>query len=122
MPLIRRSSLGLISDRLMQLAPSPTVAISDMALNMRFAGRDVIGLGAGEPDFDTPKHIKDAASVAMSRGKTKYTQVDGIPELKEAICRKLFRENNIQYSLDWISVGEERYFEDNERRRQGKVR
>jgi aspartate aminotransferase len=97
--------MGLISDRLARLAPSPTVAITDMAMNMRRAGRDIIGLGAGEPDFDTPQHIKDAAIAAMRAGKTKYTQVDGIPELKEAICRKFARENNIQSSPDMISVG-----------------
>ena len=97
--------MGLISDRLARLAPSPTVAITDMAMNMRRAGRDIIGLGAGEPDFDTPQHIKDAAIAAMRAGKTKYTQVDGIPELKEAICRKFARENNIQSTPDMISVG-----------------
>ena len=97
--------MGLISDRLARLAPSPTVAITDMAMNMRRAGRDVIGLGAGEPDFDTPDHIKEAAIAAMHDGKTKYTQVDGIPELKEAICRKFGRENNIQSTPDMISVG-----------------
>ncbi len=97
--------MGLISDRLARLAPSPTVAITDMAMNIRRAGRDVIGLGAGEPDFDTPDHIKEAAIAAMRDGKTKYTQVDGIPELKEAICRKFARENNIQSTPDMISVG-----------------
>ena len=97
--------MGLISDRLARLAPSPTVAITDMAMNMRRAGRDVISLGAGEPDFDTPDHIKEAAIAAMRDGKTKYTQVDGIPELKEAICRKFARENNIQSAPDMISVG-----------------
>jgi len=97
--------MGLISDRLARLAPSPTVAITDMAMNMRRAGRDVIGLGAGEPDFDTPQHIKDAASAAMRDGKTKYTQVDGIPELKEAICRKFARENNMHCTPDQVSVG-----------------
>ena len=97
--------MGLISYRLARLAPSPTVAITDMAMNMRRAGRDIIGLGAGEPDFDTPQHIKDTAIAAMRAGKTKYTQVDGIPELKEAICRKFARENNIQSTPDMISVG-----------------
>ena len=97
--------MGLISDRLNRLAPSPTVAITDLALDMRAAGRAVIGLAAGEPDFDTPQHIKDAAIAAMQAGKTKYTQVDGVPELKEAICRKFARENNIIASPDMISVG-----------------
>ena len=97
--------MGLISARLNRLAPSPTVAITDLALNMKAAGRHVIGLAAGEPDFDTPQHIKDAAIAAMQAGKTKYTQVDGIPELKEAICRKFARENGITYTPDMISVG-----------------
>ncbi|MEL0062438.1 MAG: aminotransferase class I/II-fold pyridoxal phosphate-dependent enzyme, partial [Candidatus Puniceispirillum sp.] len=96
--------MGLISARLNRLAPSPTVAITDLALNMKAAGRQVIGLAAGEPDFDTPQHIKDAAIAAMQAGKTKYTQVDGIPELKEAICRKFARENGIAYTPDMISV------------------
>ena len=96
--------MGLISDRLNRLAPSPTVAITDLALNMTAAGRTVIGLAAGEPDFDTPQHIKDAAIAAMQAGKTKYTQVDGIPELKDAICRKFLRENNITSTPDMISV------------------
>ena len=96
--------MGLISARLNRLAPSPTVAITDLALNMKAAGRQVIGLAAGEPDFDTPQHIKDAAIAAMQAGKTKYTQVDGIPELKEAICRKFARENGIAYTSDMISV------------------
>ena len=96
--------MGLISDRMNRLAPSPTVAITDLALNMKAAGRTVIGLAAGEPDFDTPQHIKDAAIAAMQAGKTKYTQVDGIPKLKEAICRKFARENNIIASPDMISV------------------
>ena len=96
--------MGLISDRLNRLATSPTVAITDLTLNMKAAGRTVIGLAAGEPDFDTPQHIKDAAISAMQAGKTKYTQVDGIPKLKEAICRKFARENNIIASPDMISV------------------
>ena len=97
--------MGLISDRLNRLAPSPTVAINDLALNMTVTGRAVISLAAGEPDFDTPQHIKDAAIAAMRDGKTKYTQVDGIPELKEAICRKFERENNIICTPEMISVG-----------------
>ena len=97
--------MGLISDRLAFLTPSPTVVITDMAMNMRRSGQNVIGLGAGEPDFDTPQHIKDAAITAICEGKTKYTQVDGIPELKEAICRKFLRENNIYCTPDMVSVG-----------------
>ena len=75
-----------------------------MALDMKAAGRKVIGLAAGEPDFDTPQHIKDAANAAMNAGKTKYTQVDGIPELKQAICRKFARENNVSCTADMITV------------------
>jgi len=97
--------MGLISNRLNRIAPSPTVSITDMALNMKAAGRKVIGLAAGEPDFDTPQHIKDAAIAAMQAGKTKYTQVDGIPELKAAVCRKFARENNMECTPDMISVG-----------------
>jgi aspartate aminotransferase len=96
--------MGLISERLSQLAPSTTVAITDQALNMKAAGRKVIGLAAGEPDFDTPKHIKDAAVEAMRSGKTKYTQVDGIPELKAAICRKFARENKISCTPEMVTV------------------
>jgi len=96
--------MGLISDRLNRIAPSPTVSITDMALNMKAAGRKVIGLAAGEPDFDTPQHIKDAAIAATQAGKTKYTQVDGIPELKQAICRKFARENNVTFTADMITV------------------
>ena len=96
--------MGLISDRLNRIAPSPTVSIAGMALNMKAAGRKVIGLAAGEPDFDTPQHIKDAANAAMKAGKTKYTQVDGIPELKQAICRKFARENNVSCTADMITV------------------
>ena len=96
--------MGLISDRLNRIAPSPTVSITDMALNIKAEGRKVIGLAAGEPDFDTPQHIKDAAIAAMKAGKTKYTQVDGIPELKEAICRKFARENNVSCTVDMITV------------------
>ena len=97
--------MGLISERLKNLAPSPTVVISDLAMNLKRAGHQIIGLGAGEPDFDTPEHVKEAAITAMHLGKTKYTQVDGIPELKEAICRKFLRENNVNFTSDMISVG-----------------
>ena len=96
--------MGLISERLSHLAPSTTVAITDQALNMKAAGRKVIGLAAGEPDFDTPNHIKDAAVEAMRSGRTKYTQVDGIPELKAAICRKFARENKISCTPEMVTV------------------
>ena len=88
-----------------RIAPSPTVAISTLALDLRAAGRDVIGLATGEPDFDTPPHVREAAIRAIHDGHTKYTQVDGIPELKAAICAKFERENGLSYRPENISVG-----------------
>ena len=93
------------ADRVTRIAPSPTVAISTLALDLRAAGRDVIGLAVGEPDFDTPPHVKEAAIRAIHDGHTKYTQVDGIPELKDAICAKFERENGLTYRPENISVG-----------------
>ena len=75
----------MLASRLSAIKPSPTIAVSNMASEMKAAGKDVIGLGAGEPDFDTPGHVKAAAIAAMNAGKTKYTAVDGIAELKAAI-------------------------------------
>ena len=72
----------MLADRLSRIKPSPTIAVSTKAAELKAAGHDVIGLGAGEPDFDTPDHVKEAAARAMADGKTKYTAVDGIPELK----------------------------------------
>ena len=83
----------------------PTIAVTDKARELKAAGRDVIGLGAGEPDFDTPDNIKEAAIRAIREGKTKYTAVDGIPELKAAIAAKFKRENDLDYKPDEISVG-----------------
>ena len=97
--------MDIISDRLNRIAPSPTVAISSMALDMKAAGRDIIGLATGEPDFATPPHIVEAANRAMHDGHTRYTQVDGIPELKAAIVRKFARENGVTVSPEQISVG-----------------
>ena len=94
-----------LADRVTRIAPSPTVAISTLALDLRAAGRDVIGLATGEPDFDTPPHVKEAAIRAIHDGHTKYTQVDGIPELKDAICAKFERENGLTYRPENISVG-----------------
>ena len=94
-----------LADRVTRIAPSPTVAISTLALDLRAAGRDVIGLATGEPDFDTPPHVKEAAIRAIHDGHTKYTQVDGIPELKAAIIRKFDRENGLQLTPDRISIG-----------------
>jgi len=95
----------MIADRLSRIKPSPTIAVTTKAAELKAAGQDVIGLGAGEPDFDTPDHIKEAARIAMANGKTKYTAVDGIPELKQAIVDKFARENNIKTSVAEVSVG-----------------
>lgn len=89
--------MGFIADSLSRVKPSATIAVSTKARELKAAGRDVIGLGAGEPDFDTPDNIKAAAIDAINRGETKYTAVDGIPELKEAIAAKFKRENGISY-------------------------
>ena len=93
-----------LSNALARVAPSPTLAVTQKARELRAAGKAVIGLGAGEPDFDTPDHIKDAAIDAIRRGETKYTAVDGIAPLKEAIARKFARDNGLTYGLDEISV------------------
>ena len=93
------------ADRVNRFAPSPTVAISSLALDLRAAGRDVIGLATGEPDFDTPPHVTEAAIRAIHDGHTKYTQVDGMPELKAAIVAKFARENGITVTPENISVG-----------------
>ncbi len=93
-----------ISNRANSIKPSATIAVSTLAKELRAAGRDVIGLGAGEPDFDTPSHIKDAAIQAMHAGMTKYTPADGVPELKQAICDKFQQENNLQYDISQIVI------------------
>ena len=97
--------MGFLSDTLARVKPSPTIAVTNKARELKEAGRDVIGLGAGEPDFDTPDHIKDAAMAAIRSGKTKYTAVDGIPELKKAICAKFARENGLTYKPSQVTVG-----------------
>ena len=97
--------MSLIADRLSVIKPSPTIAVSTKAMELKAAGRDVIGLGAGEPDFDTPEHIKEAAYKAIADGHTKYTAVDGIPALKEAIVAKFKSDNNITCTASQISVG-----------------
>ncbi len=89
--------MAFLSDALARVKPSPTIAVSSKARDLKAAGKDVISLGAGEPDFDTPENIKEAAIKAIRDGKTKYTNVDGIPELKEAICHKFKRENGLDY-------------------------
>ncbi len=93
-----------LSSTLARVKPSPTIAVSNMAAELKAAGRDVIGLGAGEPDFDTPQNIKDAAVKAIAEGKTKYTAVDGIPELKQAICAKFKRDNGLDYTPAQVTV------------------
>jgi len=90
---------GFLSESLARIQPSPTIAVTQKARDLKAAGRDVIGLGAGEPDFDTPDNIKDAAIAAIRRGETKYTAVEGIPELRAAIARKFKRENNLDYTV-----------------------
>ena len=97
--------MSIISDSLKRIKPSPTIAVTQKARELRAAGKDVIGLGAGEPDFDTPDNIKDAAINAIKNGDTKYTAVDGTPALKKAIVDKFKRENNLNYSIDQITVG-----------------
>ncbi len=97
--------MAQIADRLARIKPSPTIAVSTKARELKAAGRDVIGLGAGEPDFDTPDNIKEAAIAAIRAGDTKYTAVDGTPALKQAICDKFKRENGLDYSPDEITVG-----------------
>ena len=95
----------MLASRLSAIKPSPTIAVSNMAAEMKAAAKAVIGLGAGEPDFDTPDHVKVAAIAAMNAGKTKYTAVDGIAELKSAIVNKFARENNITCTADMVTVG-----------------
>ena len=97
--------MSIISDSLKRIKPSPTIAVTQKARELRAAGKDVIGLGAGEPDFDTPDNIKNAAIKAIKSGDTKYTAVDGTPALKKAIVDKFKRENKISYSTDQITVG-----------------
>lgn len=93
-----------LSRRVQRVKPSPTLAVSNRARELRAAGKDVIGLGAGEPDFDTPDHIKAAAIEAINNGFTKYTAVDGTPELKQAIIDKFQRDNNLSYESRQILV------------------
>lgn len=97
--------MSIISDTLKRIKPSPTVAVTQKARELKAAGKDVIGLGAGEPDFDTPENIKEAAIKAIKDGDTKYTAVDGTPALKKAISEKFKRENNLEYNIDQITVG-----------------
>jgi aspartate aminotransferase len=97
--------MAFLSSRMNSVQPSPTIFVTQKARALKAAGRDVIGLGAGEPDFDTPDHVKAAAKAAIDRGETKYTDVDGTPELKRAIVAKFKRENGLDYKVEQISVG-----------------
>jgi aspartate aminotransferase len=97
--------MSILASRLDRIKPSPTIAVTQKARELKAQGRDVIGLGAGEPDFDTPEHIIEAAYKAMKDGKTRYTPVPGVPELREAICAKLKRDNDLSYTPDQITVG-----------------
>lgn len=99
------SSLDVqLSDRVQQIKPSPTLAVTNRAAELRAEGKDIIGLGAGEPDFDTPDHIKQAAIDALAKGYTKYTAVDGIPSLKNAIINKFSSDNGLDYQANQILV------------------
>jgi len=95
----------MLAERLSRIKPSPTIAVSTKARELKAAGRDVIGLGAGEPNFDTPDNIKEAAIAAIRRGETKYTAVDGTPELKAAVSEKFRRDNGLDYQPNQITVG-----------------
>jgi len=96
--------MAFIADALDRVKPSPTIAVSTKAAELKAAGRDVIGLGAGEPDFDTPDNIKAAAIKAINEGQTKYTAADGTPELKKAVCAKFLRENGLEFQPNQITV------------------
>ena len=96
--------MAFLSEAMLRIAPSATVAISRKAADMKRAGRDVISLAAGEPDFDTPLNVREAAIRAMDEGKTRYTNVDGIPELKEAVARKFKRDNDLDATPDEFMV------------------
>jgi len=96
--------MAFLADRLKRIKPSPTVAVTAKANELKAQGRDVIGLGAGEPDFETPEHIKQACYDAIANGKTRYGPPPGIPQLREAIARKLKRDNDLDYDINQISV------------------
>jgi aspartate aminotransferase len=105
-PWIRSERMAFLADHLKRIKPSATIAVTDKARALKAAGRNVIGLGAGEPDFDTPENIKEAAIAAIKSGKaSKYTNVDGITELKEAVAKKFKRENGLDYGLKQITIG-----------------
>ncbi|MGB1540065.1 MAG: pyridoxal phosphate-dependent aminotransferase, partial [Rickettsiales bacterium] len=96
--------MTFLADRMQQIKPSPTMAVTAKAAELKAAGKKVIGLGAGEPDFDTPDHIKAAANEALANGQTKYTPVGGTPALKEAVIAKFKRENGLDYAKNQVVV------------------
>jgi aspartate aminotransferase len=97
--------MSIVAKRLSRIKPSPTNALTGRVVELKAQGRDIIGLGAGEPDFDTPEHIKEAAIAALRRGETKYTPIAGTPQLRKAICAKFKRENGLSYTPEQITVG-----------------
>jgi aspartate aminotransferase len=97
--------MSLVAQRLSLIKPSPTIVVTQKARDLKVEGRDVIGLGAGEPDFDTPPNIVEAAKAALDRGETRYTPINGTPELRQAISAKFKRDNGLDYSIDQIAVG-----------------
>ncbi|MFA7456626.1 MAG: aminotransferase class I/II-fold pyridoxal phosphate-dependent enzyme, partial [Micavibrio sp.] len=97
--------MSILASRLGRIKPSATLAVTAKAAELKAAGKDIIGLGAGEPDFDTPAYIRDAGCAAINGGQTKYTNVDGTPALKDAIIAKFKRDNNLTYARDQITVG-----------------
>ena len=99
------NAMSLVAQRLSLIKPSPTIAVTQKARDLKAEGRDIIGLGAGEPDFDTPPHIIEAAKAAMDRGETRYTPINGTPELRQAIRAKFKRDNGLDYSIEEIAVG-----------------
>ena len=101
----RNNQMSALSRNISRVKPSPTIAMSSLATQMKSEGRDIISLSAGEPDFDTPDHIKNAAIEAIKSGKTKYTDPDGMKILKEAVCTKFKVENNLTYNPNQISIG-----------------
>ena len=97
--------MSAVANRLSRVKPSPTLAVTAKAAELKAAGKNVIGLGAGEPDFDTPEHIKQAAVEALQKGDTKYTPVAGTPALKNAIIAKFKRDNGLEYAANQIIAG-----------------
>src|ERR1700748_1440909 len=104
-PTCKETMMPFLSAALDRVKPSATIAVTDKARALKAAGRNVIGLGAGEPDFDTPANIKLAAIRAIEAGETKYTAVDGLPKLKEAIAAKFERENRLTYKSNQVIIG-----------------